>query len=234
MAANGIARIKDLPQEDRPRERLVKFGRKSLTNSELLAILLRTGNQNAGSALDLARKLLESASDSLYKLSCFSLADFLKVKGIGEAKAITLLAAMELSKRITQETIRQENISFTDPETVYRFLKHDIPQMIVEEFRVLYLNSANQLINMEVVSKGLVNETLIHPREVFRPAIQYNATAVILIHNHPSGEVRPSSQDIHITKKIVEAGKIVGINVLDHLIVAPSGFFSFQEEGLMG
>jgi DNA repair protein RadC len=226
-------KIKDLPVEDRPREKLKKFGSENLSNRELIAILLRTGNIHHGSALDLAQQILSKCNHSLKNLLQMELSELLDIPGIGEAKGITLKASLELAKRVIKDEILFSSPSFTNPETVYTFLKMEIAELEVEEFRILLLDSSNQLIDTVTITRGLVNETLIHPREVFKEAIRKNATSVILVHNHPSGNPNPSQQDIHITGKINESGKILGIPVLDHIIITYNSYFSFQEEGML-
>lgn len=233
MKNQSYLKIKELPLEDRPREKLKKFGSTSLTNRELIAIFLRTGNAHHGSVLDLSAKILEKAGNSLHNLIRFSIKDFLSIPGIGETKAITLLAVLEFAKRLAQEKITNQSPSFTGPETVFEYLHLEMAALEVEEFRVLLLNNANQLISSYTVSTGLVNETLVHPREIFKHAIRENASSVILVHNHPSNQSKPSSQDIEVTKQIVEAGKLLNIPVLDHIIVTSKEYFSFKEEDLL-
>ncbi|GAB4174066.1 MAG: DNA repair protein RadC [Calditrichia bacterium] len=223
-------KIKELPTEDRPREKLKELGAESLTNRELIAILLRTGNKNNGSALDLAHSILQQSNFSLTTLFNTPFEQITTIKGIGETKAITLMAVFELSKRMLREQLKPREIPFTNPELVYDYLKLDIQQLKVEEFRILTLTNANTLINSHTITKGIADGTMIHPREIFNIAIKDSASSIILVHNHPSGNLKPSREDLSITKKIVESGNILGIPVLDHLIISSKGYLSFKEE----
>jgi DNA repair protein RadC len=214
--------IRDLPRIERPREKLIKYGANRLSNIELLAILLRTGKKGE-SVLALADRFLHKIS--LEKFSDFSFEDFIKISGIGSAKACELLSCVELGRRIFEH--KKVNISqLLSPQDVFDNLK-DIRVSKKEHFVVFFLDSRNQEIKREVISIGTINASLVHPREVFEPAVK------ILAHNHPSGTLEPSEDDLTVNKRLSEAGKILGIEVLDHIIVTKEGFISFKEKGLL-
>lgn len=224
--------IKEWPEDERPREKLEKLGAASLSEAELLAILINTGSGKR-SALDLARMLLAEYS-TLRRLSGLSVADFKqrKFKGIGTVKAVILAAAFELSRRIQ---VSREDLPgpIRSPEDVAKIFLPELRDKKQEEFIVVSLNSANKVIRSRTITKGLLNSSLTHPREVFREAILENAASIILIHNHPSGNLEPSREDIGITKQLTEAGKIIGITIQDHLIIAGDAYTSLMERGLM-
>jgi DNA repair protein RadC len=220
--------IRDLPRIERPREKLLKYGPERLSDVELVAIILRTGRKGE-SVIGVAKKLLKIAVlDKLPGLSCD---DLCKISGIGSVKACELLAAIELGKRLFQNkkiTIAQ----LLSPKDVFENLK-DIRESKKEHFVVFFLDSRNQQIHREIISIGTINASLVHPREVFEPAVKYLAVQVILVHNHPSGDLEPSEEDLSVNKRLVEAGKLLGIEVLDHIIVGKDSFSSFKEKGLL-
>lgn len=220
--------IHDLPRIERPREKLIKYGASRLSNIELLAVILRTGKKGE-SVLALANRLLRKFS--LEKISEFSYGEFRKISGIGPAKACELLSCVELGRRIFEN--KKVNISqLLSPQDVFDNLK-DIRVSKKEHFVVFFLDSRNQEIKREVISIGTINASLVHPREVFEPAVKYLAVQVILAHNHPSGDLEPSEEDLTVNKRLVEAGKLLGIEVLDHIIVTKDSFISFKEKGLL-
>ena len=220
--------IRDLPRIERPREKLIKYGAHRLSNTELLAILLRTGKKGE-SVLALANRFLRKIS--LEKLSEFSYVEFRKISGIGPAKACELLSCVELGRRIFEN--KKVNISqLLSPQDVFDNLK-DIRVSKKEHFVVFFLDSRNQQIHQEIISVGTINASLVHPREVFEPAVKYLAVQIILAHNHPSGDLTPSEDDLTVNKRLTEAGKIMGIEVLDHIIVTKDSFISFKEQGLI-
>jgi DNA repair protein RadC len=220
--------IRDLPRIERPREKLLKYGAGRLSEAELLAVLLGTGRKGE-SVLLVAKKLLKAAP--FEKLPFLTPDEFRKISGIGPAKACELLASIELGKRLFQNkkvTIAQ----LLSPKDVFDNLK-DIRESKKEHFVVFFLDSRNQQIHREIISIGTINASLVHPREVFEPAVKYLAVQVILAHNHPSGELEPSEEDLTVNKRLVEAGKLLGIEVLDHIIVTKDSFSSFKENGLL-
>ena len=221
----GRKRIKDLPEFKRPREKLVERGPEALTDAELLAILLRTGVEGK-SVLDLAGSILEKAGPELPRWSVKELA---QIPGVGLAKACEIVAAFELARRF----LLGKRPAISKPEDVLPYVQ-DLLDRKQEYFVLLTLTGANEVITRKVVTVGLLDSAQVHPREVFAEAIADRAAGIILVHNHPSGKLEPSSEDISLTRRLVEAGKILGIDVLDHVIVTKTGYFSFAEKGLLG
>lgn len=223
--------MKTWAEEDRPREKLALKGRNTLSDAELLAILIGSGTRNE-TALDLARRILAAHDQNLHSLGKATPHDLQKFRGIGEAKAVTITAALELGRR--RQTVepkdRPQIITSRDAYNVVAPLLLDLPH---EEFWILLLNRANRVIGRERVSVGGVNGTVVDVRLLFKRAIELLASSVVLCHNHPSGNVKPSSSDLEITKKISIAGEQLEIAVLDHLIVAEKGYYSFADEGKM-
>ncbi len=219
-------RIKDLPRVERPREKLIRYGPERLSNSELLAILLRSGKKG-NNVVELAGKLLRKFNKgNLVEAGFDELKNF---PGLGPAKACEIIACFELGKRFLKG--KQAEL-YLKPKDVFEALK-DIRSRKKEHFVIFYLDTRNQEINREIISIGSLNANLVHPREVFEPAIKNLAAQIILAHNHPSGSLEPSKDDVEITKRLVESGKILGIEVLDHVIVSSESFLSFKEKRLM-
>lgn len=217
-------------QHDMPRERLIRLGAEALSTRELLTLLIGSGTTRH-SADHIAHDLLERFS-SLVDLASRDVVELMSIHGLGTAKATTLCASFELAHRIQAEPFTSR-ITVTSPDVVATSLIPRMRHLRTESFRVLLLNAANQIIREAVVSDGSLNAVLIHPREVFRLAIAENAAAIIVAHNHPSGNLEPSPEDISITKQLVDAGRIVDIRVLDHLIIAGNSYTSFVERGLI-
>lgn len=221
-------KIKDLPKIERPREKLIAKGAENLKDSELLAILLRTGT--------IGKNVIEIASQILTKYSKKRLlqmtyADLSKISGIDSAKATTLLAAFELSKRALE--VNDTNLPvISDAKDAVAQLS-DMRGLKKEHLVALYLNAKNQLVHKETISMGTLNANLVHPREVFEPALKYSAAQIIAAHNHPSGDPKPSEDDLEVTKRLTEAGKMMGIELMDHVIVSKNSHFSFKEEKLL-
>lgn len=223
--------IKSWAAEDRPREKMIYQGVRALTNAELLAILLGSGTKKI-SALNLAQQILNSCEYDLNQLGRLGINDLKGFKGVGSAKAVTISAAIELGRRRKSADIRLKPQIKSSAEA-YDILKAGIEDLGVEEFWVLYLNRNNRVLFDKKISSGGVSGTTVDPRVLFKPAINSLCSAVILCHNHPSGNLRPSEADKALTKKLVEAGKLLDINVLDHLIITQNGYFSFIDEGLL-
>jgi len=219
-------KIKDLPKIERPREKLEKYGPEKLSNSELLAILLRTGGKGIN-VVELARKILGKFSGS--GLTKASFKDLKNTFGLGAAKACEIVACFELGRRLLQN--KKSRIYLT-PKDVWNELK-DIRDNKKEHFVIFFLDARNQEIKREIISVGSLNANLVHPREVFEPAVRHLAAQVILAHNHPSGDLEPSEDDLEITKRLVEAGKILGIELIDHIIVTKDGLLSFKDKNLI-
>lgn len=227
---NRPLRMKDFPREERPRERLRRFGAERLSNKELLAILLRTGDHRE-SALSLAEKLLATFG-SLTNLASASFEELTAIKGIGPAKAADIMAAFELAKRLAESRMEYHGV-VNCPEDAAQLVLGDLSFADKEHFMIIMLNTKNRVIAKKVVSIGHLQAALVHPREMFKEAIKRSSAALILVHNHPSGDVTPSKEDIATTKRLREAGDVLGIEVLDHIIVGDNRFFSFREHGLL-
>jgi len=218
--------IKNIPRIDRPREKLIQYGPEKLSNSELLALLLRSGNKDVN-AIELAGKILKKFGAK--ELPNLIFKDLKKIPGLGPAKACEIVACFELGKRLLKDKKSQ---IFLTPEEIWEELR-DLRNHKKEHFVIFYLDSRNQEIKRETISIGSLNANLVHPREVFEPAVRNLTAQIILAHNHPSGDPEPSEDDLEITKRLVESGKILGIEVIDHIIVAKNDFFSFKERKLI-
>ncbi|MGB5288093.1 MAG: DNA repair protein RadC [Ignavibacteriaceae bacterium] len=223
--------VKDLPLDDRPREKLLLRGSQSLSDAELVAILLRTGKKGK-SVLEIAREIINS-DGNLAMLATRTIDSLQKVDGIGKDKAATLAAAFELSRRILSQSKWFSNRKITSPQDIADIFIPILRDEIKEKFIVVCLNSANKVIKYETISIGNLNSSVVHPREIFKVAIDNSSAGIILIHNHPSGNPEPSNEDLRITKKIVESGKILDIPVFDHLIIAGETYTSFVEKRLL-
>lgn len=219
-------KIKDLPKVDRPREKLEKYGSEKLTSSELLAILLGTGVKGVN-VIQLSNKILKKFSGD--GLAQASFKELKNTFGLGAAKACEIVACFELGRRLLQN---KKSALILSPKDVWNELK-DIRDHKKEHFVIFFLDSRNQEIKREIISIGSLNANLVHPREVFEPAVRHLCAQIIIAHNHPSGDPTPSEDDLVITKRLVEAGKILGIEILDHIIISKSAFFSFKEKKLI-
>ncbi len=227
-------RIKDLPDSERPRERLAACGAEALRNAELIAILLRTGMKGV-SAIQIAEQIL-CKFGSLDNLARASLDDLRKTKGIGRDKAIALKSAFTLAQRMAVE-LRSESPVLDNPESIATLLREDCRMYEVEHFHVVLLNTRRKLIRVEQISQGTLDSVLIHPREVFKMAIAANASAIVIVHNHPSGDPNPSEADIKVTRDLIRAGQLLKIELLDHVILGrktldrPRDYVSLRELG---
>ena len=220
--------IKDLIPLDKPREKLKTYGRRQLTNQELLAIIINSGNKDE-SALTIANRLLQHI-DSFTYLRDITLQELIEVRGIGEAKAITILAMIEIATRLhTQHN--EEKFYIKHPDDVELLLMERLRYVTQEEFVVLYLTTKNMLIHEETIFKGSLNTSIVHPREVFKDALKRSAAAIIVVHNHPSGDPTPSKEDIRVTKRLNDCGALLGIDVLDHIIIGDGVYYSLKEHG---
>ena len=231
MEDNNYFSIKSWKEDDRPREKLVQKGRVALSDAELIAILIGSGSPNE-SAVALSQRILASVNNNLNQLGKASLSDLTQFKGIGEAKAITIIAAMELGRRRrAEEALDLKKISSSN--SVFEILQPLIGELPHEEFWILYLNNSNKVIKTAQLSKGGITGTLVDVRLVFKEALQLGAVGIILAHNHPSGTLKPSQADISLTKKLKNAGDGLDIKVLDHLIVTEKAYFSFADENML-
>lgn len=224
------SRIKDWPQDDRPREKLLRHGPVALSDAELLAIIIRTGSRGK-SALDLARTVL-SGEKNLRSIGGRSVRELMRLKGIGMAKAVELIAVFEIGRR-AQAGNAEEKVIIRSPEDVARRMLPKLRDRNQEGFHVLVLDSKNGLKVESELSRGILNASLVHPREVFKVAIDNMGASVIVVHNHPSGNPEPSKEDMDITRQLADAGKILGIPLHDHVIIAGDGYTSFAERGLL-
>ena len=220
-------RMRDFPEEERPRERLLRYGVGKLGNDELLAILLGTGSRNQ-SAAALGHLLLAMSGSGLCGLAESAPEELAALPGIGTAKACRIAAAVELGKRIAAST-QEQRYSLCSSEAVARVFMEEMRRLKKEVFRVVYLNTKNEMVGFEDVSIGIINSSLVHPREVFRTAVKKGVYAVILMHNHPSGNPEPSRNDFMITERLAESGKILGIEVLDHIVIGDGVYYSFKD-----
>ncbi|MEO6704631.1 MAG: DNA repair protein RadC [Ginsengibacter sp.] len=223
--------IKNWAIDDRPREKLVAKGRESLSDSELVAILINTGSGKS-SAVDLAKDVLRLGGNNLDELGKLSLKEMMTIKGIGEAKAVTLVAALELGRR-RQAAFPLNKLQMRSSKELGEYLKTSLKDYAHEVFAVVFMNKASKVNHFEVFSTGGISHTIVDPRLIFKKALEVKATSLILCHNHPSGSLRPSRQDEELTVKLKEAGKLLDIHVLDHLIVSDEGYYSFADEGLL-
>ncbi len=227
-------KIREMPRDERPREKLAAHGAAALTSPELIAILLRTGRRGAN-AVEVARQLLEKYG-SLTGLTRCTVDELRKVKGIGPTKAVQLVAAFGLGHRLARETLSKQKID--SPELVNELVGPEMRRLRKESLRVILLDTRYHLIRVEEVSIGSVNESIAHPRDIFRPALVSSAYAVIVVHNHPSGDASPSQTDHSLTRRLAEAAELLQIKLLDHIIIgAPTdgspGYFSFKEAGVL-
>ena len=231
MKENKKYTVKELPLDDRPREKLLLRGSQNLSDAELVAILLRTGKKGK-SVLEISRELI-STEGNLAMLATKTVDSLQKVSGIGKDKAATLAAAFEISRRILSQAKWFSNQKVTSPQEIADIFIPILRDDTKERFIVVCLNSSNKIIKHETISIGNLNSSVVHPREIFKVAIDCSSASIILIHNHPSGNPEPSNEDIRITKKVVESGKILDIPVFDHLIIAGDTFTSFVEKRLI-
>jgi len=223
-----MTKIKEIPIDDRPIERLLNKGSDALSNDEIIAILLKTGT-NSISAKDLALNILNKL-ENINDLKNINYESLIKIKGIGKSKAAIILAAIELSKRINQEIKIIKNIKMNHPSILFDYYKNLLKDKKQEFFYAVYLNQKNIIIKDKLLFIGTINYSMVHPREIFKEAYLIGAASIVIIHNHPSGDVLPSNEDYHTTNKILEASKILGINVIDHIIIG-NKYYSFYENG---
>jgi DNA repair protein RadC len=222
-------RIHDLPEEERPRERLVRNGPESLSNAELLAIILRTGSREEN-VVSMSSRILSEYS--IKQLSLANIKRLMQIHGIGEAKASQISAVFELARRL-ETFVEEPKRKVRSPKDVYTLMYPKMREQKKEKFITLYLDTKNQILKEETVSIGSLNASIVHPREVFKSALLESSASVIMIHNHPSGDPSPSREDILVTEKLVEGGKLLGIDVLDHIIIGDGRYVSLKDEGFV-
>lgn len=224
-------KLKEIPKIDRPRERLINFGAESLSNEELLSILLKTGTKDV-SVKELASTILNKIGE-INKLSEMNYHVLSSIQGVGSAKACTLLAVVELSKRIPRKNASLNNVIIKSADIAFDYFQYIFKDQKQEYFYVIYLDNKKRVIENKLLFKGTLNQSIVHPREVFKSACILSASSIICVHNHPSGNVEPSREDINLTKRLSEIGILMGIKVVDHLIISDDNYFSFLENNLI-
>ena len=228
---NSSTSIRNWASDDRPREKLSRKGAAALSDSELLAILINNGNKNS-SAIDLAKEILLLGKNNLNELGKLSIHDMMSIKGIGEAKAITVTAALELGRRRQASLVLPKQVIHSSSD-IAAYLHISLKDYAYEVFGVVFLNRANKINHFEIISRGGMTGTVADPRMILKKALEEKATSIVLCHNHPSGNLKPSKADEDLTSKIKEAAKYFDIRVLDHIIVSEDGFYSFADEGIL-
>ena len=223
--------IKDWADDDRPREKLLIKGKGALSDAELVAILIASGNRDE-SAVELSKRILQSLGNNLNRLAKLSVNDLIKFKGIGEAKAISIIASLELGRRRRSADVLEKD-KIGGSKDAFQILQLKLEDLPHEEFWVMLLNRANKVIDTKLVGRGGVSSTVVDSKVIFSFALESLASGIILSHNHPSGNLKPSNSDIRLTKKLVDAGKIMEVPILDHIIVGDNDYFSFADEGLI-
>lgn len=222
-------KIKDLPVLERPRERLIQYGKENLSNEELLSIILKSGNSKK-TVKDLSQDLLKEFN-GLENIKEASLEQLKKIKGIGEVQALTILSVVEIGKRIYLNNDFSKRIVLNSSQKIFEYMKYELIDKKQEYFYCLYLNPKQELIERKLLFMGTVNRSVVHPREVFKNAYLCSSSGIICIHNHPSGDITPSREDIRLTKSLVELGNMNGIPIIDHIIVGNDKYYSFYEDG---
>jgi DNA repair protein RadC len=222
-------RIQDIPEEERPRERLIRNGPESLSNAELLGVILRTGS-NKENVVSLSSRILSNYN--IKQLSLANVSRLMQVHGVGKAKAAQIAAVFELARRL-ETFVEEPKRKICSPKDVYTLMYPKMREQKKEKFITLCLDTKNQILREEVISIGSLNASIVHPREVFKSALMESSASVIMIHNHPSGDPSPSREDIMVTEKLVEGGKLLGIEVLDHIIIGDGRYISLKDEGFV-
>lgn len=218
-------KIKELPTNERPRERFLRVGKENISNEELLAILIKTGTKGY-SVKDIANLVLKEVSD-INNLSDINIQTFMKIKGLGKVKAIELVAAIELGKRIFLEKESKLTEKYVNPDIIWEHNKHLFKNKKQEYFYCLYLDNKNRLIERKLLFMGTINRSVVHPREIFKEAYLLSASKFVCMHNHPSGDLTPSKEDIDFTKNLIQIGRMQGITLMDHLIMSDKNYYSF-------
>ena len=223
--------IKNWSEEDQPREKLMAKGRQVLSDAELLAILIGSGNRSE-SAIELCKRILNDSKNNINKLAKLSVNDLMKYRGIGEAKAISIVAALELGRRRKSEAVL-DKVQVTSSQHLYEYIKPVLEDLPHEEFWIVLLSRANKIIGKQLIGRGGISETTADIKLIFKKSIESLASAIILAHNHPSGNLKPSQSDLNLTKKIKDAAKLFDISILDHLIIGDGNYYSFNDEGVL-
>ena len=223
--------IKNWSEEDQPREKLMAKGRQVLSDAELLAILIGSGNRSE-SAIELCKRILNDSQNNINQLAKLSVNDLMKYRGIGEAKAISIVAALELGRRRKSEAVL-DKVQVTSSQHLYEYIKPVLEDLPHEEFWIVLLSRANKIIGKQLIGRGGISETTADIKLIFKKSIESLASAIILAHNHPSGNLKPSQSDLNLTKKIKDAAKLFDLSILDHLIIGDGNYYSFNDEGVL-
>ncbi|PWN71249.1 hypothetical protein C1631_001090 [Chryseobacterium phosphatilyticum] len=223
--------IKFLAEDDRPREKFLQKGKNSLSDSELLAIIMGSGNKEE-SSVELARRILTSVNNNWHQLSLLSVKDLMKFKGIGEAKAISIASALEIGRRRAGQEIPEKSV-IGNSHDAYAILKNQLSDLRTEEFWAIFLNNSNKVIHISQLTHGGISQAIVDVRILFKIALEHFSTGIIIAHNHPSGSLKPSKEDINITRKIKDGGQTLTIQLLDHIIITQDSYFSFSDAGLL-
>lgn len=223
--------IKFLAEDDRPREKFLSKGKNSLSDSELLAIIMGSGNREE-TAVELARKILASVDNNWHQLSLLSIKDLMKFKGVGEVKAISIATALEIGRRRSNQEV-MEKPTISSSNSAYQVLKNHLSDLRTEEFWAIFLNQSNKILHVSQLTQGGISQSIVDVRILFKTALDNFSTGIIIAHNHPSGNLKPSREDIDITQKVKEAGNLLNIQLLDHLIITQNSYFSFSDDGLL-
>ena len=223
--------LKELPISEQPREKLYNHGAESLSNAELIAVIIRTGYMD-DTAIDLASRILSLNESGIAYLSDITYEELTQVKGIGSCKAGQILAVMEIGKRINRRG-SHDKIKVTSPDVLANLLMDEMRFLFKEHFKIALLDTKNQILGIENISIGTLNASIVHPRDVFKVAIKRNCNSIILVHNHPSGDVEPSNEDINITRRLIDAGNILGVSILDHIIIGDNRYLSFKQKNII-
>ena len=231
MTQKNTNTMKDLLESERPYEKCERLGEKNLSDAELLAVILRTGTKGEN-VLEICRRILTAGGGSLDALHGFTREKFQKIRGVGRVKSIQLICLMELARRLAKETALKE-LNFSSPASVARYYMEDMRHLSQEHMKLLMLNTKSALIGERDIYKGTVNASLVNPREIFVEALQREAVSIILLHNHPSGDARPSREDLNVTKRIQEAGELLGIHLTDHIIIGEHAYVSLREKNYL-
>ena len=227
-----MQKIKDLPEDERPMEKFVNKGAFSVSDAELLAIILRSGTKDV-SAVTLAAQILKHSEQGIIGINNLSIEELLKIKGIGRVKAIQIKAIGELSRRLSKAGLNVRTKNFNSPELIVKYYMEDLRYLKQEQLIVIYLDTKSKFIKDEVITKGTVNMSVVSPREIFINAVRFEAVNIILLHNHPSGDPTPGRQDILATERVRNAGELIGISLIDHIIIGDNKYISFKKEGLL-
>lgn len=223
--------IKFLAEDDRPREKFLLKGRNSVSDAELLAIIMGSGSREE-SAIDLARRILASVGNNFHELSKLSVKDLMKFNGVGEAKAVSIASALEIGRRRASQEV-PERKTIKNSRDIFEFFKPYLSDLQREEFWAVFVNQSNKIIHFSQLTTGGITQSVVDVRTLFKMALEHYATSIFVAHNHPSGNLKPSPEDIRITQQILEAGKILNIKLLDHLIITQNSYFSFADEGML-